>query len=131
MKRLFVLFLMALIGIGVIFSNAKADEARTIPYKYGVAKDANKVIVAHGGTLYMVTGDAEDASCGYSIHDSSSAGAHTSDTDWATTENTMAEGGEASDEDSLTTLDFRPEGLPFTYGLTIMTTTCNVSVVYR
>lgn len=130
MKKIFVVFFMALIGVGVVFSNAKANEARTIPYKHGVAKDVNTVIVAHGGTLYMVTGDAEDANCGYSIHDASSIGIDGDNTQ-GTTANTLAEGGEATDEDSLTTLDFRPEGIPFTYGLTIMTSTCNVAVLYR
>lgn len=129
MKKYIILSLMVLIGFGVAM-NSFADENRTIPYKHGVAKDADTVITANGGTLYLVTGDAEDANCGYSIHDASGRyGVGT--TDVATIANTIVEGGEATDEDSLTTIDFGPEGIQFDNGLVVMTTTCNVSVLYR
>ncbi len=125
------LFLALMVMVGVCLSSfVQADEARTIPFKHGVAQDANTVITANGGSLYLVTGDAEDANCGYSIHDASSIHINGANTQ-GTRANTLVEGGEATDEDSLTTIDFGPEGIPFTYGLVIMTTTCNVSVMYR
>lgn len=125
-----ILALMVMFGICIV-DISYANEARTIPFKHGVAKDADTVITSNGGVLYLVTGDAEDSNCGYSIHDASNKHVPSSDNTWATNANTLVEGGEATDEDSLTTIDFGPEGIPFTYGLVVMTSTCNVSVLYR
>lgn len=130
MRKLFVLSVMVLTGIGLFLSNVWADEARTIPYNHGVAKDANTVIVAHGGTLHLVTGFAEDSNCAYSVHDASSVGINTA-TGQGTIANTLTEGGEATDNDSFDTINFGEEGLPFVNGLIVMTTTCNVAVLYR
>lgn len=130
MRKLFYFILMVMVGIGLSLSNSKAEEARTIPFLHGVAKDTNTVIVAHGGTLHLVTGYAEDANCEYSIHDASDKFG-TGSTNQGTIANTLVEGGEATDQDSITTIDFGDDGMPFTYGLVVMTTTCNIAVAYR
>ena len=123
-KKIFILVLMVLVGISLIFVNLRAEEARTIPYKTGVAKGARTVIVTHGGTLYRVTGYASSANAIYGIYDAS---AITS----CGTIDPLVEGGEATQYDSLATLDFGSEGIPFNTGLTIMTTTAYVNVIYR
>ncbi len=124
MKKIFILVLMVLVGIGLLFSNVRAEEARTIPMKSGYANAANTVILAHGGTLYIITGFAGSASSNYSIHDSATAAA-ASDT------NVLCEGGEATQYDSLTTIDFGDEGIPFVNGLVVITSTAKVAVLYR
>lgn len=134
MKKYIILALMVLTGIGLSFQgNAKAQDSssnRTITYKHGVAKDANTLITSQGGTLHMITGYAEDSNCEYSIHDASAVqGGGT--TNQGTKANTLAEGGEATDQDNITNIDFGPEGMPFVYGLVVMTTTCNINVTYR
>ena len=132
-NRLFIFSLMVMVGISLFlfnFSTVKADESRTIPKKHAVAKGANKLVIGHGGTLYRVDGYASSASCFYSVHDSSAIGG-TGTTNQGTVDNALAEGGEASQYDSFPSIDFGEEGIPFTYGLVIMTTVCDVSVTYN
>lgn len=130
MKKLFVLIFVALFGIGLVSINAESRESRTIPLKHGVAKGAHTLIQGNGGVLYSVSGYASSSSCFYSIHDASSIGVD-GDTTEGTVNNTLAEGGEATQYDSFPTLDFGDEGLPFKDGLIIMTTVCDVAVTYN
>lgn len=130
MKKLFILFFIALIGISLSSINVKADNRRTIPMKHGVARGSNTTIVANGGTLYMVSGYASSSSCRYSIHDASSLIGLTSTTR-ALDSNTMAEGGEGTQYDGFPLLDFGSEGITFNNGLSIVTSTCDVAVAYR
>ena len=129
MKKLFILVLMVLVGIALSLSNSKADETRTIVRKYSVAAAADKTVTTHGGTLYLVTGKASSANCAYSVHDAAGRYANTT-TGQGTIDNTMAEGGEATQFDSFDTISFGDEGIPFNNGLVIMTTTCHVNVHY-
>lgn len=124
MKKIFILVLMVLVGISLFSFNLRADEARTIAKKSAYANAANTVVVAHGGTLYLITGFAGSASSNYSIHDSATVVA-ASDT------NVLCEGGEATQYDSLTTIDFGEEGIPFANGLVVITSTAKVAVLYR
>lgn len=130
MKKLFILFFVALVGIGLVSMNAKADSRRTIYMKHGVARGALTTIVANSGTLHMVSGLASTGNCRYSIHDASSLIGSTSTTR-ALDSNTMAEGGEATQWDGFPLLDFGDEGIPFKNGLSIYTTLCDVAVAYR
>ena len=124
MKKIFILVLMVLVGISLLFSNLMAEEARTIPYKSGYANAANTVISAHGGMLYQITGFAGSANSNYSIHDSATVAA-ASDT------NVLCEGGEATQYDSLTPINFGDEGIPFANGLVVITSTAKVAVLYK
>lgn len=130
MKKLFILFFAALVGIGLVSMNADSREARTIPFKHGVAAGANTLITANSGTLHMVSGFASTGNCTYSIHDASSVGI-TGDTTQGRKANTLAEGGEATQYDGFPLLNFGEEGIPFQSGLIIMTTLCDVAVTYR
>lgn len=129
MKKLFVLSVMALIGISVVFSNVKADEARTIPFKYGSAISARTLIVGRGGTLHKISGIAASANAIWSIHDYGSIADSHGGT--KTRENILAEGGEATQYDAIGPIDFGEEGLPFVNGLVVVTTTADIAVTYR
>ncbi len=124
MKKIFILALMVLVGISLLFSNLRADVARTIPMKSKYANATNTVVTANGGTLYIITGFAGSANSNYSIHDSATAAA-ASDT------NVLCEGGEATQYDSLVTIDFGTEGIDFANGLVVITSTAKLVVLYR
>lgn len=123
MKKFIILALMVLVGISLL-SLSFADEARTIPMKFGCAKGANTIIVAHGGTLYKVTGFASSANATYGLF-------NTATINGAESTNVVAEGGEATQYDSIPTIDFGDEGIEFNTGLTAITTTTYVAVMYR
>ena len=128
MKKIFILVLMVLVGISLVFVNVKAEEARTIPMKSGVAISANTVILAHGGTLYKITGRATSSNASYVVYNAATVATATAAYSQV---NILAEGGEATQYDSFDTLDFGSEGLEFSTGLTVITTTCDVAVLYR
>ena len=128
-KKLFILVLMVLIGIGLISFNssiAKADEARTIKMKSKGVAAVPTVISSQGADVFMITGFASSSNCNYSVHDVASLAG-----DVATTSNVKAEGGEATQYDSVPNVDFGPEGLRFDTGVVVHTTTCTLSVLYR
>ena len=129
MKKLIVLFFMAMVGFSLISLNVNADSTRTKKKKSRVAVDENKVITSHSGTLYRISGFAADANATYSVHDASSVGIDGASTQ-GTKENVLGEGGEATQYDSFPTFDFGEEGIPFVDGLIIMTSTATVHVVY-
>jgi len=124
MRKIFILALMVLVGIGLCFSNSRADEARTIPMKSGTALSASTVISAHGATVYQVIGYAASANAVYSVHNAATVLT-------AGNSNVMAEGGEASQYDSFPTINFGTDGLNFDTGVTVITTTASVNVLYR
>lgn len=124
MKKSFIFALMVLVAVIFVISSSQADPTRTIPMKFGVARGADTVIVAHGGTLYRVTGYASSVNAAYGLFDSSTT-AGASDT------NVIAEGGEATQYDSVPTIDFGPEGIDFNNGLTAITASTYVAVQYR
>ncbi len=137
MKKLLVLFLVVLFGVSMIPFNATADNRRTIPRKYKAAIAANTVISSKGGTLYSISGLASSASCVYSVHDASgitcdgAAAPTCTSLNSGTTTNVIGEGGEASQYDSVPTLDFGPEGVSFNNGLVIYTSLCHIAVSYN
>lgn len=124
MKKTFILVLMALVGVSLFLSGVRADSARTIPMKFGVALSTNKVVVANAGTIYKITGRATSANASYVVYN------HATGQDGTNT-NIIAEGGEATQYDSFDTLDFGSEGLDFNAGLYVVTTTCDVAILYR
>lgn len=130
MKKLFVLFFAALIGVSLFSMNVTADSTRTISRKSGVAVSDPAVIVANGGTLYHISGFADTGNCVYSVHDASSRNIDTPTTQ-ATTSNVIAEGGEATQYDSFPTVDFGKEGIRFNNGLIVETSLCTVVLSYE
>lgn len=127
MKKLLLFVLVALVGISLT-SFAFADEARTIPMKTGVALGANTLVVGHGGTLYKITGRATSANASYVVYNAATVATVTSA---STNTGILAEGGEATQYDSFDTLDFGDEGLEFSSGLVVITSTCDVALLYR
>lgn len=130
MKKLFVLFFMALIGISLFSFSANADESRTIKNKYGFAYHANTLIVGHSGTLFRISGVASSANAVWTIYDRSSI----ADATGAATNsqaNILSEGGEATQYDAIVPIDFGEEGLPFNTGLVVVTTTADLTVMYQ
>lgn len=123
MKKLFLFVLAALVGISLVLP-AKADESRTIPLKSGGVASAPTIVLAHGATVYRISGYAASANAVYSVHDNNSLGNNT-------VSNVMAEGAEASQYDSFPTIDFGEEGINFATGIVVWTTTANVVVQYR
>lgn len=122
MKKIFISVLMVLVGISLV-SLSFANEARTIPLKSKYVEATDTVVLAQGGTVYLVTGFAGSANANYSIHDAATV-ATTAST------NVLCEGGEATQYDSLVTLDFGDEGLPFSTGITVITSTAKLVVLY-
>lgn len=123
-----ILFLLVGVSICLIGSVSYADSARTIKFKNGVALGANTLITGNGGTLYRVSGRATSANAFYVLYDAATvvAAAETSPTS-----NILAEGGEATQYDSIPTLDFGEDGLPFSSGLVVVTSTADIAVLYR
>jgi hypothetical protein len=142
-KLLFSLFLAVLIGVGFTsLSNAQNTSSssnvnvynRTIPLKYGYAASANTLIVAHGGYLRYISGNAGSANAVWSIHDASSINNATNfgGVDNSIT-NIMVEGGQATQYGSIAPngyIDFGDNGIQFNNGLVVITTTANLTVGY-
>ena len=129
MKKIFILALMVLVGISLIVSsNLRADEARTIPMKFGYAAAANTLIVGHGGTLYRILGRATSTQASYVVYDAATVAIATLT---SPTSNILAEGGEATQYDTLEQIYFGDEGIEFNNGLVVVTTTAHVALHYR
>lgn len=122
MKKLFILCLLALVGISMVLPQLRADEARTIARKSKVIT-GNEVTSTQGIVLYKVTGYANTASAVYGLYNASSLAA-------TTVLSCKVEGGEATQYDSLPTLDFGSEGLNFDSGLTVVTSGAYVVIEY-
>ena len=121
MKKTFILILVMLMGFG-LFSFSQADEARTIARKSKVIT-ANEVTSTQGVTLYKVTGYANAASAVYGLYNASTLGTATAST-------CKVEGGEATQYDSIPTLDFGDEGITFSSGLVVVTDGAYVTIEY-
>lgn len=116
-------FIAVLMVLALMAGFAFAEADRTIKHKAYVVAAANTVVLTQGTVLYKVTGYASSANAVYGIYDAATLGTCTATT-------VKVEGGEASQYDSLTPLDFGPEGLPFDTGLSIVTGTATVVVEY-
>lgn len=129
-KKISLILLSIVIGVSLAFAGSlaispvSASSARTIDMKYGVALGANTVITTGSGILYRISGYASSATAVWAIHNTATIAGKKST-------NIMAEGGEATQYDSFPPLDFGSEGLPFTAGLMIYTTTATVAVQYK
>lgn len=121
MKKSLRIFLMVLVGISFLTASF-ADEARTITQKTTVVT-SNSVVSASGVTVYKVTGYANAANALYALVDARTLGA-------ASASAYKVEGGEASQYDSLPTLDFGDEGIRFNTGLTVFTVGAYVNIEY-
>src|SRR3990167_9297348 len=120
MKKTFILILVMLMGFG-LFSFSQADETRTIARKSKVII-ANEVTSTQGITLYKVTGYANAANSVFGLYNASTLGT-------ATAAVCKVEGGEATQYDSLLTLDFGDEGIEFPDGLTTVVNGAYVTIV--
>ena len=128
-NKFLILSFVVLIGISLFFIPiSSADPARTIAMKTGLAYHANTVITGNGGTLYKVMGRATSANASYVIYDSSTIGGATLTYNQV---NILTEGGEPDQYDQLPLLDFGEEGIRFSSGLTVITTTVDICVHYR
>ena len=125
MKKIFIFVLLVLVGISMLNlpANLKADEARTIAKK-SKAIIANEVTSTQGITLYKVTGYANAANSVFGLYNASTLGT-------ATAAVCKVEGGEATQYDSLLTLDFCDEGIEFPDGLTTVVNGAYVTIVYN
>jgi hypothetical protein len=119
MKKLLIALMVLALMAGFVY--AEAD--RTITHKMKVVAAANTVVSAQGTVLYRVTGYASSSNAVYGIYDAATLGTCTATT-------VKVEGGEATQYDSLTTIDFGKEGIPLDTGLSIVTTTATVVVEY-
>lgn len=134
MKKLSViLVLMVMVGISLfsISSNSiEASQTRTIPMKTGVALSANTVVASQGGTLYKIFGRATAAQADYVIYDRNTIASATG-LAANSQANILTEGGEATQYDTIEPVDFGSEGLSFSTGMVIVTTTADIVVHYR
>jgi len=128
MKKIAILLLVVLVGLGAFAFSAKADPARTIPMKTGAALSADTLITGNGGTLYKVMATATAAAGIYAILDYATY-AETEGS--ASRTNILTEGGEATQYDSVAPVDFGDEGIRFRNGMVILTTGMDVVVHYR
>ena len=130
MKKLSVLFLMVMVGIGMMFSpESKADSSRTIALKSKSVLSANTVVSANGIDVYRITGNAGSANAVWIAYDVATVAAATG-VAANSQANIKAEGGEATQYDAID-IDFGPDGLRFETGCVIVTSTANLSVLYR
>lgn len=130
MKKLFILFFVLLVGIGLMLSNAKADEARSLPSKSKSVLHANTLIIGNGADLLNISGNASSTNCIWAVYDSATVAGATG-LAANSQENIKVEGGEATQYDAIGPIDFGPEGLRFVNGITVVTTTCDLTLTYR
>ena len=142
-KIMFSLFLAVLMGLSFSsLSSAQNTSSssnvnvynRSIPLKYGFAYHANTLIVAHGGYLRYISGDASSANAVWSIHDAGSVANATYSNGVNNSITTiMVEGGQATQFGSVAPngyIDFGDNGLQFSNGLVVITTTADLTVGY-
>jgi len=130
MKKIAILILVVLVGIGLLFSNAKASPSRTIPMKTGLVYHTNTLIVGHGGSLHKIMGRANSAQASYVVYDEDAV----ADCIGGTVESQndiLTEGGEATQYDPIEMLDFGEEGIPFNTGLVVITSTADLVLHYK
>ncbi len=125
MKKIFILALMVMVGISLAFVNVKADEARTITRKTVVATAGNTVAVGHSATIYRIGGYASSANAVFGVVDNNTIVGN-----FLSSTNVKVEGGEATQYDSITPMDFGPDGLEFYTGVTVFASGCSVVIEY-
>ena len=120
MKKLII----ALILLGFCVANVSfADSSRTIQRKSKVII-ASEVTSTQGVVIYKVTGYANAANAIFGLYNTTTLGA-------AAASNCKVEGGEATQYDSLSTLDFGDEGLVFDTGLVAVISGAYVVIEYQ
>ena len=122
MKKIFLLVLLALVGIGSFnLPNLKADEARTIPHKF-IAYTESTAVTA-GKTIYRITGVATANNAVFGIYNTGALGTTSVD-------KCAVEGGEATSGDALPMYDFGDDGLTLDAGSTVVISGCTIIVEY-
>lgn len=122
MKKIFILVLMVLVGIGLLsFPNLKAEEARTITHKFRTFTEMTSV--GQGHTIFRITGVTTAANGVFGVYNSATYGA-------ATTSNCAVEGGEGTAGDALPHYDFGKEGISLDTGMSVIPTNCYVTIEY-
>ena len=120
MKKLFI----ALLVLGLIFAgitSSQADRTRTIPRKSKLVT-SDTLVSASGATLYSLNGVANASQALFTIAD-------TTDITQIDSTKVKVEGGEATQYDSITPMDFG-EGLVFNEGLAVYVTGAFLTVIY-
>lgn len=142
MKKLFIilaLMVMSVFGIlGVSFADlqgsngsfSSSESNRMIPLRTKSVIHANTVISGNGADLFMITGVANSANSIFAVYNVGSiaaaqGGAATSQA------NIYVEGSEATQYDALGPYNFGPDGLRFDTGIVVITTTADLSIIYR
>jgi hypothetical protein len=121
MRKLFIFFLIVLVGVSLSVTDLKADTARTITHKFRAFTSDTEGLQA--GVIYGITGVATGANAVFGIYNSTTlAGASTS--------NLAVEGGEATSGDALPVYDFGEEGLILDSGITVIVDNCTVVIEY-
>ena len=121
MKKFLILALMLLVGISLL-TPAFADEARYISKK-SKAITASEVTSTAGVVLFKVTGYAGSANSVYGLYNCSTLLSVAAAT-------CKIEGGEASQYDSIPTLDFGEEGIHFDNGLCTVVSGAYLTIEY-
>ena len=111
---------MVLVGISLLFSNLKADEARTIPHKFRAF--SSDTSVAQGATIYRITGYTTGANATFGVfNESTLAGDVTK---------CAIEGGEATSGDALPHYYFGEEGITLDTGMSVDVYNCTIVIEY-
>ncbi len=121
MKKYFVLILALLIGISFFISNARSDEARTIPHKF--VAYTSSTAVAQSKTIFRITGVATANNAKFGVYNSTTLGG-------ASTSVCAVEGGEATSGDALPHMTFGDEGLSLDTGSTVIISGCTIVIEY-
>ena len=121
MKKLFILVLLALVGIGLIIPNLKADEARTQPHKFRAF--AESTAVAQGATIFRISGVATGNNAVFGVYNSATLG--------GTAVTVCAiEGGEATSGDPIRPESFGSGGLTLDTGMSVVVSNCTIVIEY-
>jgi len=121
MKKIFILALMVLVGISLLFSNLRADEARTITHKFKTF--TTNTDGGQSATIFRITGVTTAANGVFGIYNVTTAAA-------ATVTTCAIEGGEGTAGDALPHYDFGSEGLSLDTGMSVVVSNCYVTVEY-
>lgn len=142
MKKLFILALMMIIGAGIAtvsfadlqggggFTGNSGDSNRLIALKTAHVHHANTLVSGNGIDVFMITGVANSSNAVWVAYNVATIAAATNGTT-APNQNIMVEGGEATQYDALGPYNFGPDGLRFDTGLVVVTTTADLSIIYR
>lgn len=121
MKKIFILVFVALVGISLLLSGVRADEARTIPHKF-VAYSASTA-VSQSKVIYRITGVATGSNAIFGIYNAATIAA-------GDASNIAVEGGEATSGDALPNMTFGADGLILDTGSTVKISNCTIVIEY-